>query len=133
MQKLPSVYVKRSCGSSRVTYLDRERAIEQLRVLAGKLVEQSPEVVEVRLFGSLARKEAVPGSDADILVVLRDHPLPRWFDRIPEFSEAFAGTDLPVEVFPYTSAECARLTASGSGLIAHARQGLLLAGGEAYS
>ncbi len=84
-------------------------------------------MLEVRLFGSLARREAVPGSDADVLVVLRQHPLPRWFDRIPEFAAALAGADLPVEVFPYTLDELDRLGGEGSGIGDQARRGLLLA------
>lgn len=127
MPRLPSVYVKRCCGSSKVTYLDRTKAIDQLRLLAVRLVESNREVLEVWLFGSLARFEAVPGSDADILIVLQDHALPRWFDRIPEFSRAFADTDMPVEVFPYTREETRQLEESGSGLPRAAKSGMLLA------
>ncbi len=84
-------------------------------------------MLEVRLFGSLAPLEAVPGSDADLLIVLTHHPLPRWFDRIPEFRDAFADTDMPVEPFPYTQAELSRLQSSGAGLARAARRGVLLA------
>lgn len=119
--------MKRSCGSSRVTYLDRARAIDQLRLLARRLVAARPDVLEVRLFGSLARMEAVPGSDADLLIVLRAHPLPRWFDRIPDLMEWFDATDMPVELFPYTRDELRRLEAGGSGLARAAAAGLLLA------
>jgi len=127
MPRLPSVYVTRSSGSSRVTYLDRARALEQLRALATRLVAIDPRIVEVRLFGSLARMESVPGSDADVLIALHGHPLPRWFDRIPEFSAAFMETDMPVEVFPYTLEELERMKESGSGLVRAARAGVLLA------
>jgi predicted nucleotidyltransferase len=125
MPKRPSLYRTKSCGSSRVTYLDQAQAIEQLRVQAARLVESHPEVLEVRLFGSLARGRAVPGSDADVLVVLRGHPLPRWFDRIPEFAAALQETGLPIEVFPYTLAELEQM--EGRGVAAEARRGLFLA------
>lgn len=127
MPKLPSVYVTRFCGSSKATYLDRGRAVEQLRRLATALLERDPRVVEVRLFGSLARNEAVPGSDADVLITLDEHPEPRWFDRIPEFSDAFASTDMPVEVFPYTREELDHLDSDASGLARSARHGVVLA------
>lgn len=127
MPKLPSVFARRSCGSSKVTYLNRTRAVEQLRLLLRRLVERNPAVLEVRLFGSLARGDAVPRSDADLLIVLADHPLPRWFDRVPELREAFLDTDMPVEPFPYTQAELARLEATGTGLARAARQGIVLA------
>jgi len=84
-------------------------------------------VLEVRLFGSLARHEAVPGSDADVLVVLQGHPQPRWFDRIPEFSQALQAAGLPVEVFPYTLQELDQMQSAGSGVMAEARRGVLLA------
>ncbi len=84
-------------------------------------------MLEVRLFGSLARREAVPASDADVLIVLRQHAEPRWFDRVPHFADAFRDTDMPVEVFPYTREELARLETSGSGLIRAAQAGIPLA------
>lgn len=81
----------------------------------------------MRLFGSLARMEAVPGSDADLFIRLDSHPAPRWFDRIAEFSDAFADTDMPVEVFPYTRQEIERLEKRGSGLLRAACRGTLMA------
>ena len=80
-----------------------------LRELAGRLVRTRPEVLEVRLFGSLAEGTAVPGSDADVLIVLREHPLQRWFDRIPQYAPAFDEIDLPVELFCYTLDELRQL------------------------
>ncbi len=71
--------------------------------------------------------EAVPGSDADLLVVLERHTLPRWFDRIGEFHEWFADTDMPVELFPYTQDELHRLEQGGSGLARAALAGMTLA------
>ncbi len=127
MPRLPSVYVRRSCGSSRATYLDRTAAVAQLRLLAQRLIDSHADVLQVWLFGSLARMGAVPGSDADLLLVLARHAQPRWFDRAPEFAAAFADTDLPVELFPYTQEELVRLEAGGTGLIRAARRGLLLA------
>ncbi|HEX9596009.1 MAG TPA: nucleotidyltransferase domain-containing protein, partial [Anaerolineales bacterium] len=100
----------------KVAFLDRERAIQELVECAGRLLEQDTRVLAIGLFGSLARDDALPTSDADIIIVLRSHPTPRWFDRIPEFAGAFDGTSLPVETFPYTLEEMNRL-ASRPGLI----------------
>jgi predicted nucleotidyltransferase len=85
--------------------LDRERALAELR--------RDCQVEAVALFGSLAQGRAIPGSDADVLVLLRAHPQARWFDRIPDYALA-AG--LPVEVFPFTWAELQR-GAQSPGLI----------------
>ncbi len=92
-----------------------------------RLVASHPDVLEVRLFGSLARGEAAPGSDADVLIVLRRHALPRWFDRVPEFVQALQSADLPLEVFPYTVAELQEAQRAGGGVIAEACRGVLLA------
>jgi len=95
--------------------------------LSERLVECDERVVEVRLFGSLFRGEAVPGSDADILIVLDSHSEPRWFDRMPEFCEAFVGTDMPVDLFPYTKDELGQMIKSSTGLARAAEGGLILA------
>ena len=127
MRKRRSVYHTRSSGSCRVVYLDRELAVQILRELAERLVRTHPEVLEVRLFGSLAEGTAVPGSDADLLIVLRDHPQPRWFDRIPQYASAFDEIDLPVEIFPYTLAELAQLESNRPDFAARLRHARRLA------
>ena len=69
----------------------------------------------------------MPGSDADVLVLLSHHPRSRWFDRIPEFLEHFGETDMAVEVFPYTERELDELEAAGAGFARTARTGIRLA------
>ena len=57
-------------GSVKVTYFDKEAVWKALRELAADLATDHPEVVKIAVFGSLARDEAVPGSDVDILLIL---------------------------------------------------------------
>lgn len=92
----------------RVAFLDKERAIAELAARARTLLKQDERVIAVGLFGSLARGQALPGSDADLLIILKAHPQTRWFDRISEYAAAFQGTALPVEPFPYTVVELIR-------------------------
>ena len=125
----PSAVQRRSFGSVKVAFLDRERAIQELVECAGRLLEQDTRVLAIGLFGSLARDDALPTSDADIIIVLRSHPKPRWFERIPEFAGAFDGTSLPVETFPYTLEEMNRL-ASRPGLIRTALRELIHLAGD---
>ena len=125
----PSAVQRRSFGSVKVAFLDRERAIQELVECAGRLLEQDTRVLAIGLFGSLARDDALPTSDADIIIVLRSHPNPRWFERIPEFAGAFDGTSLPVETFPYTLEEMNRL-ASRPGLIRTALRELIHVAGD---
>lgn len=69
MDAVTEVYRK---GDVRVFRLDREGTVRRVVEAAGRLVAERPGVEEVHLFGSLARGDAVPGSDADVLVVLED-------------------------------------------------------------
>jgi hypothetical protein len=66
------------------------------------------------VFGSLVKGTAVPGSDVDLLIVLGSSD--RSFrDRIPLYLPG--RFPCGVDVFPYTRAEIARMTAEGNGLI----------------
>ena len=56
----------------RVFRLDRAGVLARLRERARRVLERRADVVEIRLFGSFARGEACPGSDADLFVVLRE-------------------------------------------------------------
>lgn len=94
----------------RVFRLDATAVIARLRERARTLVEGNPEVLEVRLFGSLARAEAHPGSDADLFIVLRDGA-PPFLDRIPPLARHFAGVGIGCDVIAYTASERAALAA----------------------
>ncbi|MGQ9600806.1 MAG: nucleotidyltransferase domain-containing protein [Anaerolineae bacterium] len=97
---------------------------------AQRLLAGDDRVIAVGLFGSLARRQALPSSDADVLIVLREHPQPRWFDRIAEYVDAFAGASLPVEPFPYTHDELERMRLSRSGFLRTILRELIPLGGE---
>ena len=101
----------------RIAWLDRDRAIAEVRDAAQRLVARDARVLAVGLFGSLARGQALPSSDADVLIVLREHPQPRWFDRIAEYAEAFTATSLPVEPFAYTQDELNRMRVTRVGFL----------------
>jgi hypothetical protein len=119
---MPSVVQERSFGSVRVYWLDSQDAVRRLRAAAERLVGAHPEVLGVFLFGSLAEGRAVPGSDADVLILL-DHSDRRWFDRPPDYGAAFDGIGLPVELFCYTRAEVHQVRLAGRAI----RDGIPLA------
>jgi predicted nucleotidyltransferase len=87
-----------------ISYLDRDEALAWLRDAAVELGRRSPRIVEVRLFGSLARGNHGRRSDADLLIVLESSSL-RPRDRIPALCDAFADAPVPVDLFPLTAAE----------------------------
>lgn len=68
--------------------------------------------MEVALFGSLVKGDYGPGSDADVLVILRRDER-RFIDRQDEFLIHFSGVGVPVDVFPYTLEEIERLKDGG--------------------
>ena len=107
MQSVEKCYQGRNV---RVFRLDQEGVIARLRARARTLVESSPDVLEVRLFGSLARGEAHPGSDADLFVVLRDGAR-SFLDRIPPLARHFRGVGIGCDVIAYTDSERAALAA----------------------
>ena len=97
----------RSWTSVKVEFLDREKVLRSLRRAARQLRRSHSLVQQVVLFGSLAKGDYVPGSDADGLVIL-EAGTRSFMERIPEFRRWFAGVAIDVEVFPYTCDEMAR-------------------------
>ncbi len=121
----------RSLSFVGVTYLDGS-AIARLRELAEALVTGRQDVLAVYLFGSLPRGTYAPGSDGDLLIVLREDRR-RLVDRMPEFLRAFLEAPVPVDVFPFTAQELAEKQKAGNTLVKRALQeGVLLAAQEAY-
>jgi predicted nucleotidyltransferase len=94
----------RSSGSSGVAFLDRERVLADLRRAVTALVARRAGVREVWLFGSLARGNATPRSDADLLIVV-DEDARRPMDRIPEFLLLLEGFGRPTDVLVLTAVE----------------------------
>ena len=108
----------------RVFRLDRAAVVARLRGRAERLLAEEPNVLEVRLFGSLARGDAHPGSDADLFVVVRDGAAP-FLARIPTIARHFSGVGVGCDVIVYTEGERARL--AGRFAQAVLEEGILLA------
>ena len=94
----------RSSSSSGAVFLDRGQAVEEVRQAARRLAAGRPGVLEVWLFGSLARGDATPRSDADLLIVV-DRDDRRPMDRAPEFLRLLKGVPRPVDVIVITADE----------------------------
>lgn len=114
---------EKSYGSVKVFWLDRERLLQALEEKAAELLATFPEVLAVVLFGSLARGEATAFSDADLLVLLRDTPLP-FPERLVRYRPEGVRR---VEVFPYTLSEAVEGLKGEFGVVPAAlREGKLL-------
>ena len=92
-----------SWNSVRVFWLEREKLLKAIRKEAIRLGRENKAVKKIVLFGSLAQGRAVPGSDADLLIILTESDKP-FLERIAEWSQKIE-IDFPVEVFPYTQEE----------------------------
>jgi len=78
-----------------------------------EIVKVYPEVKEVWLFGSLARGDALPGSDADLFMVLSNTPF-SFLDRAVHYRPAECGVG--VDVLAYTQQELAQMQITGHTL-----------------
>lgn len=90
-----------------VTFLDAEAVRARLRRASEALCARDSNVLGVLLFGSLATGTATPGSDADLLVLLRSDAR-RVVDRIPDYSRPFEMPGFGVDVWPWTQGELGR-------------------------
>lgn len=57
---------KPSSASAKIHWFESQKAMESLKTAARQMKARYPEIDRVLLFGSRARGEAVPGSDADL-------------------------------------------------------------------
>lgn len=103
MRKMESFVAEESLNSVKVFWLEQEQLVEEIHKVASEIGEANENVLKIILFGSLAERRGVPGSDADILIILKTDDKP-FMDRIAEWSERFS-IDFPVELFPYTKKE----------------------------
>lgn len=97
-----------SSGGVRVfCAIDRDSVLTELKTWAGDLPRLHPEVVRVGLFGSYAKGNYAPGSDIDILIVVRKSEEPVWFLRSAAFDTS--ALSVPADLFVYTEAELSRM------------------------
>jgi predicted nucleotidyltransferase len=90
----------RSLNSAGARFLDRDEALQSLRRIAQRLLQDRPETQGVALFGSLARGDYSLRSDADILVCLRWAREDKVADRMPPLLAAFLEASVPVDILP---------------------------------
>jgi len=94
-------------NSVKVFWLDRQLAYANSVQAAHKLGLNIPTVLRVILFGSLADGTALPSSDADILIVVKNSNL-RFIDRSEQYRAYFSDIGLGIDLFVYTEQEIAR-------------------------
>lgn len=102
---------KKSSLSVKITYFNKPAVEEALRKYLSELDQKYPEIEKVILFGSFLQERSVPGSDLDLLLTLRESPLP-FLERIPYYMPS--SFPVGVDVFPYTKEEIVEMTEEGN-------------------
>lgn len=97
----------RSLGTAVLVWPDAARVQAAARRWAEELRRAETGIVAVGCFGSYARGDWGVGSDVDLVVIVRDSPLP--FERRAAGFDA-TGLPVPADVLVYTTAEWAGLT-----------------------
>jgi predicted nucleotidyltransferase len=108
---VPSPIQQTSSASVSVFWLDLDQIRTCLEQAATGLAERHSEIEEIWLFGSLARGDAVPGSDADLFIVLSQSDL-SYLDRSAYYQTDFCGVG--VDVLAYTRDELSQMQAAES-------------------
>ncbi|MEX2146361.1 MAG: nucleotidyltransferase domain-containing protein [Candidatus Rokuibacteriota bacterium] len=88
--------------------------VASLRGLAERLGAERPEIMEIRLFGSLARGSRNPRADADLLIVLDASDIP-FRDRLPVYKPR--GSPVPMDLTVCTREELQREVTAGNRFI----------------
>ena len=96
-----SVIQKRSYNSVKVFWLNIDNIIYNIRKSVKSLTRKHPDIIKVVLLGSVAEGRAVPSSDADILIILKESKT-RQLDRSLEFIDSFNDAGITVDLFVYT-------------------------------
>jgi predicted nucleotidyltransferase len=104
---------KKLSNSVKVRFVNAPEIIEVLKSISGHILQRDENVLGIYLFGSLSDDTYVPGSDADILIVLKDDER-RFIDRIPEFLRYFLTASVATDVFPYTRKEAEEMISKGN-------------------
>lgn len=106
-------------NSVKIRYLDKPAIMKAVTLLVEDLSRKYPKIDEIRLFGSLARDEAVPGSDVDILIILTDSDL-SFTDRIMKYMPS--SFPVGIDVLPYTQSEIETMLEQGNHFLKSAME-----------
>lgn len=94
-----------SSGSVRAIFLNREEVLKKLREISGEALAVFPEIKEIRLFGSLAKREETGLSDIDIFLLIESeqkNPIERMKPYFGFFSDRL---DIAVDMIAATEDE----------------------------
>ncbi|MBI4654910.1 MAG: nucleotidyltransferase domain-containing protein [Nitrospirae bacterium] len=107
--------VKRSLGSVKLISIDKKVLFKVLNETAIRIKEENSELIDIKLFGSIAKKEDTGKSDVDIIIIVSDSS-EDIFHRSLKFRRYF-DIQVPVDVLVYTKPEIEQLLKEGNNFI----------------
>ena len=107
--------VTRSLGSVKLISIDKEELFRVLNETAIKIKEENSEVIDIRLFGSIAKKEDTGKSDVDIIIIVSGSSAD-IFHRSLKFRRYF-DIEVAVDILVYTEQEVDQMLKEGNNFI----------------
>ncbi|HEV8657299.1 MAG TPA: nucleotidyltransferase domain-containing protein [Thermoanaerobaculia bacterium] len=101
---------KRSSNSRVLVWPKKDEVIAALHAWALKEREENPTVVRIGYFGSLAHGQYGVGSDADVVIIVKESAR-EWMDRPLDFN--IRGIPVNVDLLVYTEEEWQNITRRG--------------------
>ncbi len=100
-------------GSPEIISIDRPRLLDELREVAARLVQDDPNVLQIILYGSVAKGRYTPESDIDILIVVRESNS-KFLERRDAFFPHFLHLPMDVDIKVYTFGEVKKMLENGN-------------------
>ncbi len=95
---------KKSFGSVKIFYLDKDSLVKSLCECVDKIVRERPEIEKIILFGSVIESKALSSSDIDIIFIIEESK-ERFIDRTIHYMDFFKDINIDIDLFVYTKEE----------------------------
>jgi len=94
----------KSLGSAKIISLNKEIVLREIKKIAKKIKkEEKGNILDIIIFGSIAKNNYTGTSDVDIVIILKESDL-NFIERIVKYRKYF-DLDIGVDLFVYTFSE----------------------------
>jgi len=94
----------KSLGSAKIISLNKEIVLREIKKIAKKIKEEEKgNILDIIIFGSIAKNNYTGTSDVDIVIILKESDL-NFIERIVKYRKYF-DLDIGVDLFVYTFSE----------------------------
>jgi len=94
----------KSLGSAKIISLNKEIVLREIKKIAEKIKEEEKgNILDIIIFGSIAKNNYTGTSDVDIVIILKESDL-NFIERIVKYRKYF-DLDIGVDLFVYTFSE----------------------------